>query len=102
MTFGPSGGAAVKTEITVCEHSLPWHPQMQVRARSCKEDDKREHDPEKPPSCLPSKLISNGLRKSGKVLWSVKSKLGIYFGNHGKRRGTIRLIISVQFKSMLL
>lgn len=33
------------SEITVCEHSLQYHPQMQVKAPSYKEESICEHDP---------------------------------------------------------
>jgi len=39
-------------EIIVREHSSLCHPQMQVKALSCKEEAVYEHGPETPPSSL--------------------------------------------------
>ena len=59
-------------EITVCEHSSSFHPQMQVKALSCKEEDICEHD---------EAVLKWTAAKWKTVLWS--DELEFLFGNHG-------------------
>jgi len=74
-------GSGTLSEIIVCEHSSLRHPEMQVKALSCKEEDMCEHDPD----MLSLDQSSLKMRPKWKtVLWLDESKFEILYGNHGQ------------------
>jgi len=61
-------GSGTLPEITVCEHSSLCHPQMQVKAPSCKEEATRERGPETHTIFSGQKLFQNSVKQSGNFL----------------------------------
>lgn len=85
VIFRFSDGIALKTDkfeitaqslpdIIVCKHSSPWHPQMQVKSPSCKQETACERDPKRDP-----KHLEWTERKWKAVLWSEELKFEIPF-----------------------
>ena len=93
-------------KISVCEHSLPCNPQLQVEAVSCKEETICEHDPETSPSSLGQRSFQMDRGKMEKLFCGQMNQNVTLFlettdaASCGlKRSGTIRLVISAKFKS---
>ena len=65
------------SEITVCENSSPCHPQMQVKALSCKDDAICKYNPETLLSSLGLRLKQSGNLFCGQTHWNFKLFLKI-------------------------